>query len=552
MGELETTWRRYISAHGLEPPTFEDESEEARYASIRVELAELERERKEDEDAILRRNMVLSRWQSGGKGTDLGLYRGRLRYIADEAARIQQSREGRQAANHRHMRAQSKSECSFPRLYGKTKVRFGDVGAPDAVEAEVATSLYRAWYYHGHEGGDYIFRHTGSSEQDCSPPTSSSEKTEEPRFEFPSSDDAVEFRDSFVYCGQVPRPLREYTQRMEVVFPALIRTLGSIFAVFPGAGGSDDASVKEERLLGQSISAQALHDLCECWGDILQNADKAPLEWARAKVRSSERALEFVHLLPKMRAVGLPEALKPMLPVIRVLERVTGWAYLRLVDEADLYTARRATHLLFEERKLDNILIFQTRKDENTAVSISPLAIDVMIDRRFWGQLQRRGRVLVGWLLIRDPASAQLDHFALTFSTRQDIHQFYSDDVFLNAPNHPSRVYTRLDLRDALDVFQKLHRDIDSDDTVATLEEADDTDLDLDELDSRKLSDIKPRIAQVASLAAVEALLYGPPTDAEKPQEARDDDRNGRPRKRRRKNATEADATPKKRKRAET
>lgn len=408
----EWSWRQYDSAHGGEhAETNSEESEQSRYAPIQARLAQEEQQREVNEDTILWHNESLAGWQTRGKGYAICPYISRLRHLAKVAEDVKTSRRARLAAERLHTSAQESCAEMYPRLCHKTKVRIGCYGDPEAVEATVFMSLYSASYYGGHQGGDYIFRHLPDEPEDDTEPTSLSlsEELESVRFTLNVNDEEAGLKRSFVYCGQVPRPPREYLERLKVVSRDIMQLLSGIFSEFP-----DVTSAQMEIFQpGRRVSGPVFGKLCSAYRSVIQTADRKAVERVRGKLRDCPRVLEFAHLLHKLSAAEMPQVTYYMWPLIKALEEATGWTFFEMIDAADLEAARKATRLLLHEKRLERILLFQTREDENTSVSL----LFFLSARWRWGEIEwryERGagsmRVLVGTGFIRIPTSGQLNH----------------------------------------------------------------------------------------------------------------------------------------------
>lgn len=407
----EWSWRQYDSAHGGEhAETNSDESEQSRYAPIQARLAQEEQQREVNEDTILWHNESLAGWQTRGKGYAICPYISRLRHLAKVAEDVKTSRRARLAAERLHTSAHESCADMYPRLCHKTKVRIGCYGDPEAVEATVFMSLYSASYYGGHQGGDYIFRHLPDEPEDDTEPTSLSlsEELESVRFTLNVNDEEAGLKRSFVYCGQVPRPPREYLERLKVVSRDIMQLLSGIFSEFP-----DVTSAQMEIFQpGRRVSGPVFGKLCSAYRSVIQTADRKAVARVRGKLRDCPRVLEFAHLLHKLSAAEIPQVTYYMRPLIKALEEATGWTFFEMIDAADLEAARKATRLLLHEKRLEHIFLFQTREDENTSVSL----LFFLSARWRWGEIEwryERGagsmRVLVGTGFIRIPTSSQLN-----------------------------------------------------------------------------------------------------------------------------------------------
>ena len=228
------------------------------------------------------------------------------------------------------------------------------------------------------------------------------------RFTLNVNDEEAGLKRSFVYCGQVPRPPREYLERLKVVSRDIMQLLSGIFSEFP-----DVTSAQMEIFQpGRRVSGPVFGKLCSAYRSVIQTADRKAVARVRGKLRDCPRVLEFAHLLHKLSAAEIPQVTYYMRPLIKALEEATGWTFFEMIDAADLEAARKATRLLLHEKRLEHIFLFQTREDENTSVSL----LFFLSARWRWGEIEwryERGagsmRVLVGTGFIRIPTSSQLN-----------------------------------------------------------------------------------------------------------------------------------------------
>lgn len=224
-------------------------------------------------------------------------------------------------------------------------MRIGDYADANSTEIKVATSLYTLSYYNGHKGGDYIFQFKPAGcpcslgDEETGPPVWRG--LHDTGFESMLSGASSGLPGTFTYRGQVPRPMREYLRRMEVVVPAVVASL------------ADMGDFTEHARQGASTTAPK----------------QLVAEWARGKLRSNARVLEFAQLLRRIVASGLPLVVGHMAPLIEALEEATGWTLSQMADAADRDTERIATRLLLEERVTDCMFVFQRRPDEKIGVS---------------------------------------------------------------------------------------------------------------------------------------------------------------------------------------
>ncbi|KAF4506219.1 hypothetical protein G6O67_006322 [Ophiocordyceps sinensis] len=311
--------------------------------------------------------------------------------IMGTADKVQREWADIKAKDNSHAEKVATYSSTWPRLYSEKKVRIGDWGDQDTVEVSVVTHAMNEGYYLGHEGGDYIFRYSdGEDAYDWYETVSAASAIEMALNPWTSpswnSILTTDLPRQFTYCGQVPRHMKEYSARLQELFPAIVKMVVSLVG-FHRAGGEDEPLSQELRELAglnSACSRADLERLRQLWMEEFPEDGKAPDE-IRGRLRRSAKVPEFADLV--LRLTGI-EALAP---IIVTLEKATGWSLFEMVDIQDTRTARRAFHDLLHQKVFKNMLILDDPRVE-------------------------------------------------------DLHSFYQNQRFQSDPLHPSRRYARLDV----------------------------------------------------------------------------------------------------------
>ncbi|POR33673.1 Uncharacterized protein TPAR_06130 [Tolypocladium paradoxum] len=364
------SWNRYIALHGFQSVwEGRDQTEQDKYGDIVARLEEEEKGRKAAEVRLVREKKW---WSERRRLVDLDQHEAELGVIFAAADEVQLAWAGRTNADslnalHEELWAQARPQ----QLYSKVRVWVGDHADVNSKEVTVATTLSVPRYYLGHQGGDFVFRYhqedNGNGLEDLGPDDESAKTTysmwEKSRWRSDWRWGPVDLPGQFQYCGQVPRHLKEYTARLEVVLPAVVLVVVSLIGFVPD---QDNLSLPEE--LEQLRRLDVLHSSRGSFAELRRQWEQrfptVPDE-VRNKVRRSAMVLEFAHLLAKMTAAGARALPENLASVVHTLERATGWTFFEMVDRADEYTARRAVHDLLHAKEFEHMFIFQDAEIEH-------------------------------------------------------------------------------------------------------------------------------------------------------------------------------------------
>lgn len=255
----------------------------------------------------------------------------------------------------------------------------------------VSKTLQDTRYYLGHCGGEFVFRYCPSRQ---SGPNAFLGCT------------GVTTRDSFRFCGQVPRPRSEYSARFSVVTSKVIRAFAGVLGYFRTHDhGRLPCFLRRACELGSKLPLDDLESLGNKWNIAFPNGTRIPSK-IRVAMRLNPVIGEFAHLF-QMLADGSPNMETDLEPLIRMVE---GSSRLVLGAIAKKHFARLETAAfkqLFSGEYSHNLLVFQ---DDNVMVShLSPM---------WCGQ----GRT--GYTLFRESRDPKL-----TFCIRTSTHFTSSQDT---------------------------------------------------------------------------------------------------------------------------
>lgn len=366
----EESWRQYIAQHGF-GDAWDDSNhrtEQDRYGAIVAHLAASQEHRMAEQRDFVREKeqwTLLMR-----RSADcLERHRAAVEGIMELADKVQLEWAEKKALEDRH--AQQRATCSndWPRLFSEKKVRIGDWTDEDTKELTIVSTMFDPRYYLGHPGGDYIFRYsdegdTTNLEAPCpmaSTPETAWDTWESPEWDSILESDSEELPRRLQYCGQVPRPLQEYTGRLKVLVPAIAQIIVSLVGFHRANGESEPLSRELQELAGlDSTSSRAdFNKLRLLWiSEFPEEDGRAPTD-IRGRLQRSAKVLEFAHLVTKIIADGVPTALEELASLLAVLKRSTGWRLSKMHRIECERVERRALHELLHEKEFEHLLVFE-------------------------------------------------------------------------------------------------------------------------------------------------------------------------------------------------
>lgn len=365
----ERSWNQYIALHGFQDVWDDSQhrAEQDRYGRIVAHLEACEEQKKATQRETVREREYWAIKMRRGPHC-LGALEGEVQEIIKAADAVQLEWAHERTLQDHHEREVNRRRNSQGGPWSQKKVRIGEWGDEDAKEVTVATNLSEnPKYYLGHAGGDYIFRYR---EEEVADPfeTSSEQEILDIRWEELSSGCGSSILGSdpgdqpwrFTYCGQVPRPFKEYMARLQVVIPAWVNMMVSLVGFHRGGGTAEplDPRLRAMAGLDMASSREELYALVELWINEFADRAGAPPETIRNRLRRSAKPTELAYLL-RMASLSCFDALEKMAPIIELLQISTGWSLFHMVDMEDVRTSRRALHELLHERKFEHVLVIE-------------------------------------------------------------------------------------------------------------------------------------------------------------------------------------------------
>ncbi|KAH6990242.1 hypothetical protein EDB80DRAFT_816371 [Ilyonectria destructans] len=213
----------------------------------------------------------------------------------------------------------------------------------------VTKTLQDTRYYLGHCGGEFVFRYCPSRQ---SGPNAFLGST------------GVTTRDSFRFCGQVPRPQSEYSARFSVVTSKVTRAFASILGHFRTHDHSRlPGFLRSACELGSKLPQDDLESLGIKWDIAFPNGTRIPAN-IRAAMRLNPAIGEFAHLV-QILADGSPNTIRDLEPLIRMVEGSTRRVLRSIAKKHFARLETAAFKQLFSGEYSHNLLVFQDDKVMN-------------------------------------------------------------------------------------------------------------------------------------------------------------------------------------------
>ncbi|KAM4067051.1 hypothetical protein HRG_001056 [Hirsutella rhossiliensis] len=366
-GSNEESWKQYITQHGFED-AWDDSNhrtEQDRYGPILARLAASHESRMAAQEEIVREK---ERWSllMRRSADRLEPHTAKVQEIMDLADAVQLEWAEKKALDDRHARREAEW---WPRVFSPKRVRIGDWADEDTKEMAVSSTLFDPRYYLGHQGGDYIFQYRDEDDTNDLEATVPTDKGPEMAWEpwrHPGWHSILAYGPEdlpkrLTYCGQVPRPVKEYTARLQVLVPAIAKMIVSLVG-FHRAGGNDEPlgqQLRELAALDSTSSRADLGRLLELWTNEFAEKDGRAPDEMRERLRRSAKVSEFVHVLGKVAAIGAETLLHEWMAVVLVLEKSTGWRLCEMLEIEYIRIARRAFHELLHKKDFEHLLVLE-------------------------------------------------------------------------------------------------------------------------------------------------------------------------------------------------
>lgn len=345
--DRDAKWQQFLTRHHLlDLWTMGHDTEQTRYAQIVQDLEHQEKVREELEKKVVmeqRQWAVMSRHLSSVRRQRCQEGLNSLSATADKVQLAWAKRVNQEAAFERVVKVCAKPGRSAFRSY---MIQVGDFGDNTAKDVPVYITLHRSRYYFGSPGGRYILRHKPA---ELSRFDEASRWTAAWNSLLDTNQDDLPQR--YTFCGLVPRTLKEYMARFQIVCPKVVQLLGSIVS-FNGNASDELATFPDK---ATSISPRQLIDLHNEWKKmVLSDNDK--LGWAQGKTRTHTLVLECAYLFGRIAnyANGFIEQMKPLADTLQLATGLHGGQLIDIYDEA---LAHEAINALLQRRRTEQCLL---------------------------------------------------------------------------------------------------------------------------------------------------------------------------------------------------
>lgn len=306
----------------------------------------------------------------------------RIKDIVDGVHAIQQNRRDAKLDEEKGLHRKMLSEKSTYGLLLTFKVlNMNDNGSTDEpVNLKVYTTMSNTLFYRGHQGGDYVMRYRTPANSSTGDDTAFDGRGN-PIWPDSNSifgslgvldDIPLNAKGNFTYCGQVPRPLTQYIYRFSIVLVDVVVIIGTVIAYYRSINSCATHPQLEQILDDPAASRQRIGTLYTLWQETFEQR-----EFPRTlcdDVQKCARVHEFAYLfglLSRFRE-DTDALVTSCRPLVEILQQATGWHLFEMVDIEDCKRSKLAEHLLFQEQKFDNILVFE---DDRIKVSCSDAAV---------------------------------------------------------------------------------------------------------------------------------------------------------------------------------
>ncbi|KAG5955897.1 hypothetical protein E4U58_006851 [Claviceps cyperi] len=281
-------------------------------------------------------------------------------------------------------------------LFKSYSIRLGDFGDECSRKMRVYDTLDHVRYYFGNPGGKYIFRYTEQK------PSYFDEMFAEGMHEDPWHNylniNHNDRRDTYSFCGLVPRTVQEYIARFEIVCPKVVQLLGSLLLFNDSCSKSTNDELDSFAGTATSVTLIQLQKLYNGLAALAMS----DIHWVQNKARPHHLILECAYLLGSIEGQQEGFMANAMIMLFSdALQLAAGTHLGCLVDD---YAK------LVEEEGLDEFLL---RKNLDSCILIS-------------------GKI------------------------KENIHDFFKAPGFTVDPLHPSSRFRHLHVQPALDKVDAL------------------------------------------------------------------------------------------------
>ncbi|KAH7131488.1 hypothetical protein B0J13DRAFT_642202 [Dactylonectria estremocensis] len=370
-------------------------SEQERYGAITAHLKAEDQGKSQAEADIVEQRAFWKCLPGRGSRMSPDSLSDKLKVIDDAALEVEKSWATKACNGLKHAKFTT-DDKSGRRPYLYKQVEHYDNVTQAVSEILVTESLNFTRYYLGHREGDFIFRYCPAH------PAAHGA--------FVDKDNGLAVgRDSFWFCGQVPRPQKHYLLRLQAVKCALIRAIASIIGFCAVNHSRLPCFITRSCKGATDMPREELVKLADFWSSQFPARKRMPFD-TLGLMLGSPYVGEFAYLLEKQIDQESVLALKTELePLVRILESGTRLKFNAIAKEYSTQLECRAYKQLFSGEHPANLLVFS-------------------------------------------------DDYV------NDIHRFYKQPHYHSDPYHPANRYKRVDIADALALSQRLrdpdwHRD---------------------------------------------------------------------------------------------
>ncbi|KAH6970877.1 hypothetical protein BKA56DRAFT_693630 [Ilyonectria sp. MPI-CAGE-AT-0026] len=233
-------------------------------------------------------------------------------------------------------------QCQY--LYNQ--VPYVDCRDPAFKQILVTKTLQGTRYYLGHCGGEFVFRYWPSRQSGPHAFLGSTGATTQENFQF---------------CGQVPRPRPEYSERFSVVKSKVVRMFASILGHLRTHDHSRlPGCLRSACELGGELPQDDVEDLGIKWDVAFPKGTRIPAK-IRGATRLNPAIAEFAHLV-RILAKGRPAVFRDLEPLVRMVEGSTQLPLRAIAKSHYARLQKEAFKQLFSGEYSHNLLVFQDDK----------------------------------------------------------------------------------------------------------------------------------------------------------------------------------------------
>ncbi|KAG5938828.1 hypothetical protein E4U59_003557 [Claviceps monticola] len=345
--------------------TAQRETELARYSKIVQDLEARDRHRQEVESRVVEQRAywaIASRNFTPQRNLACKDNINALFAIADKVQLAWAKRVHGDAEFEKFLKDYAEQHSSLCKWYW---IRLGDFGDEDSKETRVFKTLDHVRYYFGNPGGKYIFRHT-----EYEPSYYEQFFAEEFRWHKHPwrkylTNNRNDLRNTYSFCGLVPRTVQEYMARFEIVCPMVVQLLGSLLLFNDSCSKSANDELDPFEGTATSVTPIQLLNLYNDWV-ALKKSDAPFLLWAQKKARTHHLIPECAYLLGSIEGQQEGFMANAMIMLFAVALQIAAGTHLEcLADDYAKLVAEEGLDEFLEEKNLDSCILISSDIKEN-------------------------------------------------------------------------------------------------------------------------------------------------------------------------------------------